>query len=220
MSTCPLFTVREAKPFLVPGRLRYSNSVPIAGSLPGDVPLSISIPSLATFPRSWLSRNCGTQVSALSPHLHPLNSGMPTAPLISLDTGSLGELLEDLNLVPPEYTTTAYDMRTAFLVVNIHALCRDPGISMAILACQDAEGHLIVLFLNQRRCLGIVLPYFSCTGLMRTSTPIPSLFSRHSTTVLGKFTFVLRTLTGPTWNILLSIPSAKHTSVLRTARLS
>ncbi|PIL33366.1 hypothetical protein GSI_03984 [Ganoderma sinense ZZ0214-1] len=53
----------------------------------------------------------------------------------------LSELLEEPHLVPPE----------SFPIVNIPSLGRDPGILMAILACQDAEGNLIVLFLNQRR---------------------------------------------------------------------
>ncbi|KAI1784338.1 HET-domain-containing protein [Ganoderma leucocontextum] len=72
---------------------------------------------------------------------------------ISLD--SLSELLGQFDLAPPEYSTTAYGMRTAFPIVDIPSLGRDPGISIAILACQDSEGNLVVLFLNQRRILWI-----------------------------------------------------------------
>ena len=77
---------------------------------------------------------------------------------ISLD--SLSELLEQPDLAPPEYSTTAYGMRTSFPIVDIPSLGRDPSISMAILACQDTEGNLIVLFLNQRRSLWMSAPKY------------------------------------------------------------
>ncbi|KAM5530181.1 hypothetical protein V8D89_016147 [Ganoderma adspersum] len=76
---------------------------------------------------------------------------------ISLD--NLSELLEQPDLAPPEYTTTAYGMRTAFPIVNIPSLGRDLGISVAILACQDDEG-LVVLFLSQRRSLWTSAPQY------------------------------------------------------------
>ncbi|EJF57588.1 HET-domain-containing protein [Dichomitus squalens LYAD-421 SS1] len=68
---------------------------------------------------------------------------------ISLDM--LSDHLQDPSLVPPEYSVTAYGMRTAFPVIEVFPPGRSESVvSAAILACQDVHGDLIVLFLHQR----------------------------------------------------------------------
>lgn len=86
--------------------------------------------------RYWQSRN----LFAWSPDAFVNSIGIRSVPVEAF------EARVGIPFVIPEYTVTSYGMRSRFPVITIH---HDPGKTtyLAVLACEDAAGHLLALLL-------------------------------------------------------------------------